>query len=64
MFEVAITKKGGRKSRQWTALAPTSDDLNVIVCYSKAVNKSFLIFLVHPRPQTIKQEIRVHIPCR
>ncbi len=69
MFEVAITKKpankAGKTSLLWqmSAFAPTSNDLNVIVCDSKAVKRSYCNLMVHPRPQTKIQEIRVHIPC-
>ncbi len=65
MFEVAITKKSGDKADktsplwQRTTFTPTSNDLNVIVCDSKAVKWSFY----SNYPNTIKQEIHVHIPC-
>ncbi len=51
MFEVAITKKPAEKAAktsllwQQTAFALTSNDLNFIVCDSKAVKWSFLLQL-------------------
>ncbi len=51
MFEVGITKKLAEKAAktsllwQWTAFARTSNDLNVIVCDSKAIKRAFLLQL-------------------
>ncbi len=51
MFEVAITKKPTEKAAktallwQQPAFAPTSKDLNIIVCDSKVVKQSFLLQL-------------------
>ncbi len=74
LFEVTITKKptvkAAKTSLLWQreAFSPTSDDLKVIVCDSKAVKRSFLLQLMQSfwyslKSNTIKQEIHVHIPC-
>ncbi len=51
MFEVAITKKPAGKAAKThfcdkrVAFAPTPNDLNVIVCDSKAIKRAFLLQL-------------------